>query len=201
MQAESSSPSQAGGVMMEMSRDEYDRLFGQAYNWLKFEFAADLTHEDWEDQAQEAIIRLSSSIARKILDLKKGSVDAYFRTIVRNLAIEEFRRRQRRIQSGTGSDDGSGVADIHDDAIAELIVSISDRELLDKHGPSMDDLFSNIGLTHLEVIVLKMRALEYMTSQQIGEIIGKTDASVRWRWTTGRKKIRAFIDRTGARTR
>lgn len=191
----------ASGAMMEMEREQYERLFRQAYNWLRLDFARDLTNQDWEDQAQEAIIRLGSAVAKNKFDPKKGSLDTYFKTIVKNLAIEEFNRRQRQIQSRAGPEDASGVADIHDDAIVELIESLSNRELLREHGPSLDDLFSNIGLTRLEVVIIKLRVLEDMTSPQIGGIIGKSDATVRWRWANIRKKIRDFIDRTKAKTR
>ena len=186
--------------MIEIDRSEYDRLFGQAYKWLRYDFARDLTHHDWEDLAQEAVIRLSSAIARNVYRPERGSLNAFFRMIVKNVAIEEFRRRERRVSSESGSEAAFDGQDVHEDGIGDLIEVMSLEELLRAHGPGIEDLLRTIGLTPAEKIALKLREMENMSAPEIGELLGITASSVRARWRTTRKKINAFLQRTGIET-
>ena len=186
--------------MIEIDSSDYYRLFGQAYNWLRYDFARDLNHEDWEDQAHEALIKLGSAIARNVYKPERGSLDAFFRRIVKNVAIGEFRRRRRRISSGGGSEAAIDVQDVHEDGVGDLIELISLEELLREHGPGIEDLLRAIGLTPDEKIALKLREMENMSAPEIGELLSITASSVRARWRTARKRINVFLKRTEIQT-
>jgi RNA polymerase sigma factor (sigma-70 family) len=200
MPADATSPLMMDGVMNKIDEAEYGQRFAQAYNWLRYDFAGDLTHHDWEDLAQDSVIRLMSAFIRKLYNPEKGSVNAFFKSIVRNVAIDDFRRRRIPVPTGHNLEEALNRPDLHEDDLGRLVEVVFLQELLKAHGPGIEDLLRNIGLTTAEKIAFKLRVMENKNAPEIGKILGISARSVRSRWFTARRRINDFLERTGIQT-
>ncbi|MDP6453335.1 MAG: RNA polymerase sigma factor [SAR202 cluster bacterium] len=179
-------------VMIEIDQEQYERFIGQAYKWLRYDYARDLTQQDWEDLAHDALIKLIGAMARDSYDPRKASLSAYFRTVVRNLAIDNHRRIQARLSAEADLEKAFGIQDVHDDEFGDMFEALSFEELKREHGPTLEDLFQAIELTPAEKTALLLSVGESLRADEIGKILGISAGAVRYRLFSARKKIEKF---------
>ena len=178
--------------MIEIDQEQYERLCGQAINWLRYDYARDLTQQDWEDLAHDALFKLIGAIERDSYDPRKASLSAYLKMIVRNLAIDNHRRIQARLSAEADLEKAFGIQDVHDDEFGDMFDALSFEELKREHGPTLEDLFQAIKLTPAEKAALFLSVGEGLGAVEIGKILGISAGAVRYRLFSARKKIEKF---------
>ena len=187
---------QATKKRVDLKQAEFTRLYGLAYLWHKNLFARDLCHEDWQELASEAVYRLIAAIERGKYDTRKSSVDTFLKSVARNLAIDNYRRRRRRLSRVLQLAEEFDASDPKAvDALEATVESLSYQQLLHEFGPDIESLWSRVGLTPEQQAAFKMTVLTDMTSGEIGSVLGVSAEAVRSRILTARRKLEAFRER------
>ncbi|WP_419185757.1 RNA polymerase sigma factor [Rohdeia mirabilis] len=132
--------------------------------------------EEARDLAQEAFLRVYRSLER--FDFKHEFTTWLYR-IVTNLGIDHLRRR-RPIATG-GTDDDGPVREEIDESAPAPSARLEQHETARLVRACIDTLPEHFR------VVLALRELEGLTSQEISRIVGATPVTVRWRLHRARK--------------
>lgn len=151
--------------------------YQRAYTWLRSGYARGWQPADWEDMAQEAVCRVLKEIATGKVERQRFAVEGWFRTVVRNVAID----RQRKHAGRRG-----GREFLPEDKIETLTDERTEAQL--NHVLAKLDVQALLEdptvLQEHERVVLELRfGLRYgyeLSSREIAEVLGMdSDSTVR----------------------
>jgi len=134
--------------------------------------------EEARDLAQEAFLRVYKNLDR--FDFQHEFTTWLYR-IVTNLGIDHLRRRRPVVARGGGDDDDGPVREDEDESAPQPSERLERAETGALVRRCIDALPEHFR------VVLALRELEGLTSQEISRIVGATPVTVRWRLHRARK--------------
>lgn len=134
--------------------------------------------EEARDLAQEAFLRVYKSLDR--FDFQHEFTTWLYR-IVTNLGIDHLRRRRPIVVGGGGDDEEGPVREDVDEKAPQPSERLERSETAALVRQCIDALPEHFR------VVLALRELEGLTSQEISRIVGATPVTVRWRLHRARK--------------
>ena len=168
----------------DLVRDNWERVFTRAYGLLK-------NKEDAEEVAQDTFIR-----ARKGIESFRGecSASTWLHRIATNLARNKYWYWNRRKKAESFSIDAPVSADsdttfsetIASDAMtpAENVVSGEFADMLPRAISMLDEKYA---------VILKMRAQQDLSYEEIAEQLGMTVGTVKSRLSRAREQLRTAL--------
>lgn len=134
--------------------------------------------EDARDVAQEAFLRVFRSLER--FDFQHDFTTWLYR-IVTNLGIDHLRRRRKHLSTAQVGDDEEFELDLPDEDGERPEDRMSTQETQTEVRACIQAL-----APHFRV-AMALRELEGLSCQEIADIVGATNVTVRWRLHRGRK--------------
>jgi RNA polymerase sigma factor (sigma-70 family) len=81
--------SERPGELAPKGIPSWEEVYQRAYRLLQFEFARGWQPADWEDMAQEAVIKVITALAKEAVDVSR--FDVWFVTVIKNVARDRYR--------------------------------------------------------------------------------------------------------------
>jgi len=81
--------SERPGELAPQGIPSWEEVYQRAYRLLQFEFARGWQPADWEDMAQEAVLKVITALAKEAVDVSR--FDVWFVTVVKNVARDRYR--------------------------------------------------------------------------------------------------------------
>jgi len=149
-----------------------DRFFDIAFSRLH-------NNEDAEDVVQEAFSKIALH-PEKFFEISHNKRVAYFDVIIRNTAIDIFRKKNRHPDSELSTDIPDNELELEDKIIGEI---------------SCDELKRFISsLPPLQKNVLELKAVYDLSISETAELLSISETAVRQRLYNARRAITKFIN-------
>lgn len=167
----------------------WEEVRQRAYRLLQSRFTRGWQPADWEDMAQEAVLKVITALAKEAVDVSR--FDAWFYTVVQNVALDRHRREAGR--DGTRvyrsweaeRDNRLDAQDAQDEQRWRAQAQERDNRL-DAQG-----LF--VTLCGLDRIVVELTYWYDLTSDEIADVLGEgvSASTVRTWHSNALRKLRA----------
>lgn len=160
----------------------WEELWQRAYRLLQSRFARGWQPADWEDMAQEAVFKVIVALAAETVDVSR--FEAWFRTVVRNIAYDRYRTEHGR------EGDRSPVAWQDDDNSEDTrLAAAFTQTLANRDVQALLDV-----LPPHERLEVELAYLYELTSTEIAQVLGEgvSASTVRTHLRNALRKLRAY---------